>query len=43
MSLIPALRRQRQVDLCELDAMLIYRERVPGQLGLLYRGILSNK
>ena len=24
-SLIPALRRQRQVDLCELEASLVYR------------------
>jgi hypothetical protein len=24
--LIPALRRQRQVDLCELEASLVYRE-----------------
>ena len=25
MPLIPALRRQRQVDLCELEASLVYR------------------
>ena len=26
MPLIPALRRQRQVDLCEFEASLIYKE-----------------
>jgi hypothetical protein len=30
-SLIPALRRQRQADLCEFKAVLIYK--VPGQPG----------
>jgi hypothetical protein len=32
MPLISALRRQRQVDLCEFEASLVYR--VPGPLGL---------
>ena len=38
--LISALRRQRQVDLCEFEASLVYR--VPGQPGQ-YREILSRK
>ena len=33
--LIPALRRQRQADLCEFMAGLS-KEQVPGQPGLLY-------
>ena len=32
MPLIPAIRRQRQVDLSELETSLVYR--VAGQLGL---------
>jgi hypothetical protein len=32
MLLIPALGRQRQADLCEFEASLIYR--VPGQPGI---------
>jgi hypothetical protein len=35
MALIPAFRRQRQVDLCELEANLVYKV-IPGQPGLCY-------
>jgi hypothetical protein len=40
MSLIPALRRQRQVGLCEFKPSLVYR--VPGQPEL-HRETLSRK
>ena len=40
MPLIPALRRQRQADLCEFEATGL-QELVPGQLGLLHRKTLS--
>ena len=40
--LIPALRRQRQVQLCEFQASLVYKGN-PGQPGLLYREILPGK
>jgi hypothetical protein len=40
--LIPALRRQRQANLCESKANLVYKAS-PGQLGLLNRGTLSWK
>jgi hypothetical protein len=41
-SLIPALGRQRQVDLCEFKTSLVCRE-VPGQPALLSRETLSLK
>ena len=31
MPLIPALGRQRQADLCEFEASLVYRSLFPGQ------------
>jgi hypothetical protein len=31
MPLIPEFGRQRQADLCEFEASLVYIERVPGQ------------
>ena len=39
--LIPALGRQKQVDLCEFEANLVYI--VPGQTGLHREEILSPK
>jgi hypothetical protein len=42
MPLIPALRRQRQVFLCEFKTNLVYREQVSKQPGL-HREILSQK
>jgi hypothetical protein len=41
MALIPAFRRQRQVDLCELKASLVYRL-VLGEPGL-HKETLSQK
>ena len=40
--LIPALGKQRQVDLCEFEVSLVYKGN-PGQPGLLYREILPGK
>lgn len=37
---VSALWRQRQANLCEFKTSLVYRVS-PGQLGLLYREILS--
>jgi hypothetical protein len=42
MRLVPALRRQRQVDLCEFEANLIHKVG-PGQPRLSYRETLSQK
>ena len=39
--LIPALGRQRQVDLCEFEASLVYQELVPGQDPKLQRNLVS--
>ena len=41
MTLIPALRRQRQVDLCEFEASLVYAQ-VPDQLCYIVRPVLNN-
>ena len=40
--MIPALGRQRQADLSEFEASLVY-ETVPRQPGLLHRKTLSQK
>ena len=42
MPLIPALRRQRQEDLCEFEARLVYRVS-SGQAPKLHRENLSQK
>ena len=43
MPLIPALRRQRQADLCEFKAGLFYRASSKTAIELLSREILSRK
>jgi hypothetical protein len=40
--LIPALGRQRQVDLCELEASLVYKAS-QGHPGLLHKETLPHK
>ena len=42
MPLIPVLGRQKQVDLCEFEAVLDYTEHIPGQPGL-HREVLFQK
>ena len=39
--LIPALRRQRQVDLCELEASLVYKESSRTARAITQRGHVS--
>ena len=43
MSLLPALRRQKQVDLCEFETSSLVIERGPGQVPELKREVLSHK
>ena len=40
-AIIPALKRQRQVDLCEFRGQAGLQGLAPGQLGLLHRETLS--
>jgi hypothetical protein len=42
MPLIPSFGRQRQADLCEFKARLVYKAN-PGQPGLLHRETLFKK
>jgi hypothetical protein len=43
MPLIPALRRQRQVDFCEFKAILVYRSKFQDSQGYTEKTGLENK
>ena len=41
--LTPAIRRQRHADLCEFEAIIVYRASSRTAMALLHRKILSQK
>jgi hypothetical protein len=43
MSLIPALRRERQADLCDFEASLVYRVNSRTSRGTQRNPVLKNK